>query len=224
MHFINDAHLTIVTAHSGKMKTIKLITAQHYWSELLNDCLRFVTNCRIWHWTHISRDKTSDLLHLLLIEDKCWQHISFNFKSFLMNKKEYDNIFMIINHFRKRVFSLPCNKTVTAVKAAELYYMYMWRIYDTSETVTSDRDSQFISAFTDELCKLIDVKQKLFTVYHFQMNDSTEVLNQYINQQLHFFVNHFQNNWSDLLLMINYAQAILSLSATDMSLYELKLR
>ena len=37
-------------------------------------------------------------------------------------------------------------------------------------------------------------------------------------------MNHFQNNWSDLLPVMNYAQAILTHKSTDMSLYELKLR
>ena len=42
-----------------------------------------------------------------------------------MNKKNYDNIFVIVNHFRKRAFSLSYNKTVTAVKVTELYYTYV---------------------------------------------------------------------------------------------------
>ena len=67
---------------------------------------------------HILWDKISDLLHSLLIEDKCWQHILFDFKFFLLNKKGFDNIFVIVDHFEKRAFSLLCKKTVTAAQTA----------------------------------------------------------------------------------------------------------
>ena len=76
----------------------------------------------------------------------------------------------------------------------------------------------------NELCKLVEVKQKLSTAYHSQTDKSTEVLNQYIDQWLHLFMNHFQNNWSDLLSVMNFAQTILLYEFTDMSLYKLKLR
>ena len=58
----------------------------------------------------------------------------------------------------------------------------------------SDHESQFISVFMNELCKLIRVKQKLSTVYHLQTDDNTEILNQYIDQRLRLFINHFQDN------------------------------
>ena len=67
------------------------------------------------------------------------------------------------------------------------------------------------------------VKQKLSTAYYLQTDESTEVLNQYIDQQLCSFVNHFQDNWSDLLPAMNFAQAILPHESTGMSPYELKL-
>ena len=117
-HLINETHSISVTAHSGKTKTAKLLSAQYYWSGLSNDCSTFILNCWACRWTHVLWDKTSGLLHSLLIEDKCWQHILFDFKFFLLNKKCFDNIFVIVDHFEKRVFSLPCKKTVTVAQAA----------------------------------------------------------------------------------------------------------
>ena len=67
------------------------------------------------------------------------------------------------------------------------------------------------------------VKQKLLTAYHLQTDENAEVLNQYINQQLCPFVNYFQDNWLDLLLAMNFAQAILPHESTGISPYELKL-
>ncbi len=66
----------------------------------------------------------------------------------------------------------------------------------------------------DELCRLTGVKQKLSTAYHPQTDGNTEILNQYIDQRLRPFVNHFQDNWSDLLPAMDFAQAILPHEST----------
>ena len=67
------------------------------------------------------------------------------------------------------------------------------------------------------------MKQKLSTVYYLLTDESTEVLNQYIDQRLHPFVNYFQDNWSDLLPAMNFTQAVLTHKSTGMSPYELEL-
>jgi hypothetical protein len=69
----------------------------------------------------------------------------------------------------------------------------------------------------DELCKLTGAKQKLSTAYHPQTDGNTEVLNQYIDQRLRPFVNHFQDNWSDLLPAMDFAQAILPHESTGLA-------
>ena len=50
-----------------------------------------------------------------------------------------------------------------------------------------------------------------------------EILNQYIDQRLHPFINHFQDNWSDLLPVIDFAQAILPHESTGLAPYKLEL-
>jgi hypothetical protein len=75
----------------------------------------------------------------------------------------------------------------------------------------------------DELCKLTGVKQKLSTAYYPQTDGNTEILNQYIDQRLRPFVNHFQDNWADLLPAMDFAQAILPHESTGLSPYKLEL-
>src|SRR6266496_5976186 len=75
----------------------------------------------------------------------------------------------------------------------------------------------------DELCKLTGVKQKLSTANYLQTDGNTEILNQYINQRLHPFINHFQDNWSDLLLAMDFTQAILPHKSTGLTPYKLEL-
>ncbi len=45
-------------------------------------------------------------------------------------------------------------------------------------------------------------------------------MNQYLEQRLKPFVNYYQDNWSELLLMIDYAQLTLLHNSIGMSLFE----
>lgn len=187
------------------------------------DVERFVKNCSTCRRTHVTRDRPPGLLHPLPVPDRCWQHVSFDFKSFPTDRHGYDNVFVVVDRLGKRAFSLPCNKTVTAAEAARLYYTYIWRIYGAPETATSDRGPQFVSGFMDELCKLTGVKQKLSSAWHPQTDGNTEVLNQYIDQRLRPFVNYYQNDWSELLPCMDFVQATMVHESIGMSPFELEL-
>lgn len=66
------------------------------------------------------------------------------------DKYGYDCILVVVDRFGKRTLSLPCYTTIDAPGVAKLYFTYIWRIYGSPETVTSDQGPQFVSAFTNE--------------------------------------------------------------------------
>ena len=218
---IDSIHSSLATAHPGKGKTQKLLHEQYFWPRSTDDN-RFVSYCQTCRRAKVPRDKIPGLLHPLPIPDRCWQHVSMDFKAFPKDQHGYDNAFVIVDRLSKRVFTLPCQRTITAAEAAYLYYVHIWRIYGCPETITSDRGPQFISAFMHELCKLTGVKQKLSTADHPQTDGNSEVLMQYIDQRLRPFVNHFQDNWSELLPALDFVQATLVHESTGISPFELE--
>ena len=98
-------------------------------------------------------------------------------------------------------------------------YIYRWR--GIPESMVSDRGPQFISQFWDEFCAILGIKIKLSTAYHPQTDGQTEIMNQYLDQRLRPFVNHYQDNWSDLLPMMDHAQLTLPHDSIGMSPFEL---
>ena len=221
-HLIRAVHATQVTAHPSKRKTAKLLREQYYWPKLSKDVDTYVAACKACRWSHIPRDRTPGLLKSLPIPERAWQDISMDFKSFPPDKKGYDNAFVVVDRLSKRCFSLPCHKTTTAEQAADMYYRYIWRVYGPPKSIVSDRGPQFISAFMNELCRLMGIKQKLSTAYHPQTDGNTEIVNQYLDQRLRPFVNYHQDNWSDLLPCMDWAQAILPHETTGLSPYEIE--
>jgi transposase InsO family protein len=129
-----------------------------------------------------------------------------------------------VDRFEKRTISILCQKTTDAKEIARLYIQYIYRTYRPPQTIVSDRGLQFISAFWKKFTSILGIKLKLSTAYHLQTDRQTEIANQYLDQRLRPFVNYFQDNWTELLPMIDYMNATLLYSSTGFVPIELEMR
>lgn len=59
-------------------------------------------------------------------------------------------------------------------------------------------------------------------MYHPQTNGQTEIVNQYIAQQLHPFVNQYHDNWLELLPMMDFAGVTLPHKSTGLSPFQVE--
>ena len=146
-----------------------------------------------------------------------------DFCSFPKDKHGYDTVFVVVDWLGKRPYSIPCMKKTTAKNMARLYVDCIYRTYGLPDTTVSDWGPQFISAFWDELCKILGIKLKLSTADHPQTDEQTEIVNQHISQRLRPFVNHYQDDWSELLPMIDFAAAALIHEFTGLSPFQVEL-
>lgn len=113
---------------------------------------------------------------------------------------------------------MPCFKTTTAEDMARLFIANVYRHRGPPSTiVVSDRGTQFISAFWREFCRILGVKLKLATAYHSQTDGQTEIINQHLVNRLRPFVNHHQDNWGDLLPLLDFAAAALPSESTGLT-------
>jgi transposase InsO family protein len=218
---IQEAHNQVSTAHPGRDKTYHLLRPRYYWPKMLRDIERFVRNCQPCRRAHVPRDKTPGFLHPLPIPEHPWQHVTMDFKSMPKDKFGYDTVFVVIDRLSKQAISIPCHQTITAEEMAQLYITHVYRYYGAPESMVSDRGPQFVSYFWAEFCRILGVKLKLSTAFHPQTDGQTEIMNQYLDQRLRPFANYYQDNWSELLPLMDYAQLILPHSSIGMSPYEL---
>lgn len=220
---IREAHCQVSTAHPGKNKTRKIINCRYYWPRMVADIDRYIRNCEDCRRATIPRDKTPGLLKPLPIPERPWQHISIDFHELPRDRDGYDMVMVIVDRFGKRPFSIPCHKNIDAKEAARLYVHYVYRIYGPPDTIMSDRGPQFISAFWNEFTRILGIKLRLSTAYHPQTDGQTEIVNQYLDQRLRPFVNYFQDNWSKLLPLMDYAQATLPHDSTGFAPIQLEM-
>ncbi len=64
-----------------------------------------------------------------------------------MDRNRYNMAMVIVNHFGKRLFSIPCHKNINAKEVAWLFIYYIYQIYRPPDIIISDYSLQFISAF-----------------------------------------------------------------------------
>jgi len=109
--------------------------------------------------------------------------------------------------------------TVTVEGAARLFLHQVWRLYGLPKCVISDRGSQFVAHFTRELYHLLGIKLASFTAWHPQTDRQTEHVNQELDQYLQLFVNEQQDDWYDLLPMVEFQHNNHVHSATQQPLF-----
>lgn len=137
------------------------------------------------------------------------------------DNKGFNMVVVFIDRLSKKAITIPCRKTVNAKNLAEMYFIHCFRHLGVPESVVSDRGAQFISYFWTSLCKLLQVDRKLSTAYHPETDGQTEIMNQYLDLRLRPFVNHFQDNWSSLLPLMDFAQLALHHDSINISPFEL---
>lgn len=89
---------------------------------------------------------------------------------------------------------IACRKTITTKDLANVFSDDIWRLYDFSKFIITDKDSIFIAKFWSIMCYHLQIKQKLSIAFHSQTNDQTERQNQTLKQYLRSYINYQQDN------------------------------
>ena len=214
---IAEVHLQKPTAHPGRNKTMGVLKDQYWWPKMQADVSQYIANCHTCHRSQVPRDKPPGLLQPLEVPERPHQHLTMDFMTLPKDKHGYNCVLVVMDRLSKRSYSIACRKTTTAVQTARLFFDNVWRHTGTPETITSDRGTQFVSEFWDELCKILGIKIQLSTARHPETDGQTEIMNQYLAQRLRPMVNYAQDDWSELLPFADMAQACLPHESTGLS-------
>ncbi len=207
INLIHEMHDQLSVDYSDILRTVKVIKRNYYWSFMRKMIDQYIWNCYICQRLKTSRDKSNDLLQSLLISEQRWQDIAINFIIDLFDSSEYNAILIIICRLLKErhyIFCIIDDEDITVEKTAEMLIQWVYWTHDLSNFIVSDRDLQFISILWKSLCKWLSIFLQLFIVYHSQINDQSERVNQNVKRYLWFFCSYMQNDWSKWLFMIEF--------------------
>ncbi len=207
MKLIQEVHDQSSIDYFEILRTMKIIKRYYYWSSMLKTINQYIWNCYICQRSKTSWNKFNELLHSLLILEQQWKNIVINFIINLSFLKGKNIILTVICKLTKKQHYISCStddKEITAEKTAELMLQWIYQIHDLLNFIVLNQDSQFIFILWKSLCKRLSINLRLFTVYHSQINDQSERVNQNVKRYLQFFCSYMQNDWAKLLLMIEF--------------------
>ncbi len=207
MNLIREVHNQSSMSHSDILRTVKIIKRNYYWSFMRKTINRYIRNCYICQRSKTSRNKSNDLLQSLSISEQRWQNIVMNFIIDLSDSYDYNAILTVICRLSKERHYISCitdDEDITVEKTAEMLLQWVYRFHDLSNFIVFDRDSQFIFILWKFLCKRLSISLRLFIVYHSQIDDQSERVNQNVERYLRFFCLYMQNDWVKWLLMIEF--------------------
>ncbi len=207
MNLIHEVHDQSSIDHSEILRTVKIIKWNYYWSSMRKTIDRYIQNCYICQRSKTSRNKSNNLLQSLFISEQQWQNIVMNFIINLFDLYDYNVILTIICRLSKERHYISCiidDENITVEKTAEMLLQWVYWTHNLSSFIVFDWDFQFIFILWKFLCKRLSISLWLFIIYHSQIDDQSEWVNQNVKRYLCFFCSYMQNNWFKWLLMTEF--------------------
>ncbi len=205
---LQKVHNQSLIFHFDNKWIIDLVQRFYYWSNHQATIWWYIQNYHACQQSKVSKDNINELHHSLLISQKRWKDIIMNFITELSLSEDYNVICTIICHFIKECHYVLCHWENNDISVKETIWIMLWNVYqlhDLLSSIVSNRDSQFISTMSKSLCKQLRITTNLFTVYHFEIDNQSEWVNQDIECKLRIYCNYMQNNWAKWISMMKFS-------------------
>jgi len=217
---IQRHHDTAVGEHGGRWKTTELVGRNYWWPGMTKEVAKYVEGCDLCQRHQNQTEAPADKLMPNSILEKPWRHISTNFIVKLLLAQGYDTILVVCNRLTKMVHFIPTTEKTAAVGLARLFRDNVWKLHGLPESIISDRGAQFAAGMMRELNERLEIRTKLSTAYHPQMDKQTEQINQELEQYLRMFVDHRQEQWPEWLGTAEFIYNNKKYTATQVSPFE----
>ena len=106
-------------------------------------------------------------------------------------QKGYDSIWVVVDRLAKSAHFLPVKTLYPAKKYAELYMDRILCLHGVPKTIISDRGTQFVARFWEQLHASLGTHLIRSSAYHPQIDGQTERINQILEDMLHAYVSTY---------------------------------
>lgn len=126
----------------------------------------FVKQCTVCQHAKHTSNLLAGLLQPLPIPEGVWMDLSMDFVEGLPKSQGYSVILVVVDKLTKYAHFMPVKHPYTAAQIAQIFMDTVVKLHGLPQSIVSDRDTIFVSAFWKELFKLYKVNLKLSTAYH----------------------------------------------------------
>jgi hypothetical protein len=226
---LDEAHKSKFSIHPGSTKMYQDLKQNFWWSNMKVDIAKYVAECDTCHRMKASHLKSAGVLQPLSIPMWKWDDISMDFIVVLpLTARKKDSIWVIVDRLTKTAHFIAVHTTYSVQQYAELYMDHIVRLHGIPKTIISDRGTQFVARFWEQLHECLGTKLVCSSSYHPQTDGQTETINQILEDMLRASILHFDKNWDKCLSFAEFSynnsyQASLKMAPFD-ALYERRCR
>jgi hypothetical protein len=170
------------------------------------DIAKYVAVCDTCHRMKASHLKSAGVLQPLSIPMWKWDDISMDFivgLPLIVRKK--DSIWVIVDRLTKTTHFIAVHTTYSLQQYAELYMDHIVCLHGIPKTIISDRGTQFVAHFLEQLHECLRTKLIRSSSYHLQTDGQTERVNQILEDMLRASILHFDKSWDKCLSLAEFS-------------------
>ena len=86
----------------------------------------------------------------------------------------------MINQFFKMRHYIACyakKKNINIEKTIKLFIQNVWKFHELSKTIILNKNFQFVFLIWQSFCRILNIKMKLSTTFHFEIDDQDKIFN-----------------------------------------------
>ena len=144
---------------------------------MTRDVGKYVEGCDLYQRIKNRAEELVGKLKLSEVLEKPWTHLMVDFITKLPVVAGKDAILVVCNRLSKMTYFVATTEETSAEGLARLFRDNVWKLYELSKSVVSDRGPQFIAELTKELNRMLGIKTRLSTAFHPQTDGQTERMN-----------------------------------------------
>lgn len=198
-----ESHDNKETEHSGFKEILYKIAEMAFWNIMKKETIQYVQNClkcqkkeEYWKTRLDGKVRRSE---------RTWKQISIDYITKLSWIKKKDLIFVIQDQLSDMIYLKAVREKEIAKKMWQDCKETIWKLHGYSSEIRIDRRATFIFKIWKEYEKEFRIHPRKTIAYHLQSNDQIKRINREIKKYLRKFVNHHQDNWPELLSMLEFS-------------------
>jgi hypothetical protein len=182
---LDEAHMSKFSIHPGSTKMYQDLKQNFWWSIMKVDIAKYVAECDTCHQIKASHLKSAGVLQPLSIPMWKWNDNSMDFIMGLpLIARKKDSIWVIVDRLTKTAHFIAMHTTYSVQQYAEFYMNQIVCLHGIPKAIISDRGTQFVARFWEQLQECLGTKLIRSSSYHPQTDGQTERINQILEDML----------------------------------------
>jgi len=195
------------SGHFAALRTTELVSRDCYSTAMGATVWKYVAGCEVCHGIKVPHNSRHGTSMPLPPPHPLWEGVTIDFITDLPKSMvlAYTGILVIVDRLTKIAIYLPCRKDIDSPELAQMFFEYVICKHVVPDNIITDRGTQFTRQFWNRVCSHMSINHCLWTAFHPHTDGQTECQNQTMEEYLQAFCNYKQDNWVELLPLVEFA-------------------